>query len=148
MENIDIIDEAKYKRMIRYVNGLDGFAKEIGIKIISISKGYAKAEINLNKSHLNPGKSVHGGCIFTLADTVGGIAAWSRGNYVVTNSSNITYLNPALESKKLIAIAKEIKFGNKILVYEVDIWDDSNTLIAKVTNSYYKIQKKLDLEYK
>ncbi|MEW9078211.1 PaaI family thioesterase [Terrisporobacter glycolicus] len=145
MEKLDIIDEVNYKKMMEHRNSLAGFAKEIGIKITSISKGYAKGEIDINKSHLNPGKSVHGGCIFTLADTVGGTAAWTRGNYVVTTSSNITYLNPAIESEKLIAIAKEIKFGKKILVYEVDIWDDSERLIAKVTNSYYNIEKKLDL---
>lgn len=145
MEKLDIIDKVNYKKMIEHINSLGGFAKDIGIKMISISKGYAKGEINISKSHLNPGESVHGGCIFTLADTVGGAAAWSRGNYVVTTSSNITYLNPAIESKKLIAIAKEIKFGKKILVYDVDIWDDSDRLIAKVTNSYYNIEKKLSL---
>lgn len=142
---MDIIDEVSFKKMIEYRNSLGGFTKDMGIKILSISKGYAKASIEVNENHLNPGNSVHGGCIFTLADTVGGVAAWSRGNYVVTTSSNITYLNPALESKKLTAIAKEIKFGKTILVYDVEIWDDKERLIAKATNSYYNLGKKIDL---
>ena len=146
MEKMDVvIEDVSFKNMIQYINDLDGFAKDIGIKILSISKGYAKAEININKNHLNPGKSVHGGCIFALADTVGGVAAWSRGNYVATTSSSITYLNPALESKKLIGIAKEIKFGKKILTYDIEVWDDKDRLIAKVTNSYYNLGNKIDL---
>ena len=145
MDKIDIINETNFGKMIEHRNGLGGFASDIGIKILSISEGYAKAEINIEKKHLNPGNSVHGGCIFSLADTVGGTAAWSRGNYVVTSSSNINYLNPAIESKRLIGIAKEIKFGKKILVYDVEIWDEKDRLIAKVTNTYYNLGKKLDL---
>ena len=146
MEKMDIIiDDVSFKKRAEYINSLDGFAKDIGIKIVSISKGYAKAEININENHLNPGNAVHGGCIFALADTVGGVAAWSRGNYVATTSGNIAYLNPALETKKLIGIAKEIKFGKNILVYDIEVWDDKDRLIAKVTNSYYNLGDKLDL---
>lgn len=145
MDKLDIINETNFGKMIEHRNGLGGFASDIGIKMLSISEGYAKAEINIEKKHLNPGNSVHGGCIFSLADTVGGAAAWSRGNYVVTSSSNINYLNPAIESKRLIGIAKEIKFGKKILVYDVEIWDEKDRLIAKVTNTYYNLGKKLDL---
>lgn len=145
MDKLDIINEINFEKIIEHINGLGGFASDIGIKILSISKGYAKAEINIEKKHLNPGNSVHGGCIFSLADTVGGVAAWSRGNYVVTSSSNINYLNPAIDSKRLIGIAKEIKFGKKILIYDVEIWDEKDRLIAKVTNTYYSLGKKLDL---
>ena len=146
MEKTDIIiDDVSFKKRAEYINNLEGFAKDIGIKIVSISKGYAKAEININENHLNPGNAVHGGCIFALADTVGGVAAWSRGNYVATTSGNIVYLNPALETKKLIGIAKEIKFGKNILVYDIEVWDDKDRLIAKVTNSYYNLGSKIDL---
>ena len=145
MGKIDIIDDVNFKKIIEHANNLDRFGKNIGIKILSVSPGCAKGEININKNHLNPVNSVHGGCIFTLADSVGGVAAWSRGNHVVTTSSNITYLNPALECEKLIGIAKEIKYGKKILVYEVEVYDERDKLIAKVTNSYYNLGKKLGL---
>ena len=87
---------------------------------------------------------MHGGCIFTLADTVGGCAAWTRGSYVATASSNINYLNAAIDCKKVVAIAREMKAGKKFLVYEVDIFDDKDNLIAKVSNTYCSIKKKLD----
>ncbi|WP_455539440.1 PaaI family thioesterase [Terrisporobacter sp.] len=144
MGKFEVLSNIDFEKMIKYRNNLDGFAKEIGVKILSISKGYAKAEVDIEKKHINPGNSVHGGCIFTLADIVGGSAAWSRGNYVVTTSSNITYLNPALDCKKIIAIAREIKQGKNILVYDIDVFDENNKLIAKATNSYFNIDKKLD----
>lgn len=142
MDKLDILKEENFNKMIEDINELDGFANDIGIKILSISKGYAKAEINIYKKHLNPGNSVHGGCIFTLADSVGGLAAWSRGSYVATVSSNINYLNPAIECNKLIGTAREIKYGKKLSVYEVEIYDEKDRLIAKATNTYYNLGKK------
>lgn len=144
MEKLDT-DKSNLGEMIKVRNDLDQFSKNIGIKILSISPGTAKAEIEINESHINPGNAVHGGCIFTLADIVGGSAAWSRGNYVVTTSSNINFVNPAINCKKLIGIAKEIKYGKKICVYQVDIFDEKNRLIANATNTYFNMGKKLDL---
>ena len=90
MNKTDILDTVSFERMIKQKKtGLEGFGKEVGIKFVDISEGYAKCEIEIDERHLNPGKSVHGGCIYTLADIVGGVAAWSRGNYVVTTSGYI-----------------------------------------------------------
>lgn len=145
MNKTAALDIETFKKMVARRNNLDPFSNGIGIRMVEISEGYAKAEIIIEEKHLNPGNSVHGGCIFTLADTVGGAAAWSRGNYVATTSSNINYLNPALNTKKLVATAKEIKFGKSILVYEVEIWDEKDRLIAKATNSYYNIGRKVEV---
>lgn len=144
MEKVQLVNKIDFEKLIKYRNDLDGFSKEIGVKILDISDGYAKAEINIERKHINPGNSVHGGYIFTLADIVGGSAAWSRGNYVVTISSNITYLNPAIDSKKIIAEAKEVKWGKAILVYDIEVYDEKNRLLAKAINSYFNIGKKLN----
>lgn len=146
MDKLDIIDKAKYEKLIKYRNSTDPFGKQIGIEITSLSEGCAKGELTINKNHLNPVNSVHGGCLFTMADIIGGAAAWSRGDDVVTTSSNITYLNPALGSRKLIAVAREIKYGKKISVYDIDIYDEKDRLIAKATNSYYNLGKKIEID--
>lgn len=85
--------------------------------------------------------AVHGGCIFSLADTIGGSAAISYGNSIVTMSGNFHYLSPAAGIDKLYAIAREIKHGKKISVYDVEIRDDKGKLIAKGTFSYYDLGK-------
>ena len=78
MNKTDILETVSFERMIKQKNELEGFGKEVGVKIVDISEGYAKCEIEIDERHLNPGKSVHGGCIYTLADIVGGVAGWSR----------------------------------------------------------------------
>ena len=145
MNKTDILETVSFERMIKQKNELEGFGKEVGVKIVDISEGYAKCEIEIDERHLNPGKSVHGGCIYTLADIVGGVAAWSRGNYVVTTSGSINYLNPAIGCNKLIGIAREVKYGKTLCVYDIEILDENNRMIARVTNEYYNMDSKIKL---
>ena len=114
-----------------------GFMKEIGLKMLEICEGYAKAELVLQPMHANPIGSTHGGVIFTIADTVGGTAASSRGRMVTTVSANINYLSPAMNCEKLIGESREIKVGKNICVYEVTISDETGRDIAIATLTYY-----------
>lgn len=86
---------------------------------------------------LNPLGIVHGGCIFALADTIGGSAALTHGKNVVTLDSTIHYLSPACNTKKLIAEAKEVKYGSNIAVYEVNVFKDDGTKVAVSMQTYF-----------
>ena len=99
MKNEKIIDE----------NGMiEGFVKETGIHIVTREDGYARGYFEATDRHANPNASIHGGMLFTLADTIGGAAAESRGRTVTTVSSSINFLKPAFEGDVLTAEAIEI----------------------------------------
>lgn len=115
----------------------EGLIQLLGMKIIDISYGYCKGELPIRPKHFNPQGIVHGGCTFALADTIGGCAALTHGKNIVTVDSTIHYLAPACSTKKLIAEAKEIKYGSKIAVYEVNIFKDDDTLVATSMQSYF-----------
>lgn len=134
-----------YEKIISTRNNFDGFTMINGIKIVKVSEGYAQGEIEINKNHLNISGGVHGGCIFSLADTTAGAAVWSRGNKATTSNSNISFLRAAFGVKKLIATAKEIKYGKNLMVYDVDINDENDRLIAKASITYFNLGKKLEL---
>ncbi|MCD8039028.1 MAG: PaaI family thioesterase [Lachnospiraceae bacterium] len=114
-----------------------GFIHLLGMRITEISQGYCKGEISMKPEILNPQGIVHGGCTFALADTIGGSAALTHGKNVVTVDSTIHYLTPAYNTQKLIAEAREIKYGSRIAVYEVNIFKDNGTLVAISTQSYF-----------
>lgn len=132
-----------YEQLKHYGNNRDGFIQKCGIEITEVSKGYCKGRVPLDTSHENPMGSIHGGCIFTLADTIGGTAAISHGFNVVTINSEIHYLNPAVNTSYIYAEAIEIKYGKQISVYEVDITDDEGTLIATTHISFFNTRKKI-----
>ena len=105
------------EEIMRYRDENNHFAAFLGIRTLEMRPGYAMGEIKLQECHKNAVGSVHGGCIFALADTIGGAAAASRGTRITTISGDFHYLSAAMEgSKKLIGTAKEIKYGKKIRV--------------------------------
>lgn len=125
--------------LIQRLNKYDGFAKYIGIEIIEAANGAAKARIELEKHHGNPIGSVHGGCLFSLADTVAGVALSTTGVGCTTLSSHVVYLKAAMmdKSRILYASAKAERIGHKIAVYDVFITDDTGLDIAKMTIEYF-----------
>lgn len=120
---------------------LEGFIAMTGIKFIDAGDGYARGEVEIREEHLNPIGSVHGGMIFTLADTIGGFAAISKGRLCTTASSEIHYLNPAINVKKLAAISNELKIGKRMAVIETLIVDENERNIAKVTSTFFYLNE-------
>ncbi|MCI6737625.1 MAG: PaaI family thioesterase [Intestinibacter sp.] len=134
-----------YQKIIDFRNNSEGFTMVNGIKITKVSEGYAEGEIEITDNHLNMSKGIHGGCIFSLADSVAGSAVWSRGKKATTSNSNISFLRPTFGVKKLIAKAKEVKYGKNLLVYDVDVEDEKNRLIARATVTYFNLKEDLNL---
>ena len=99
----------------------DLFPNELGVEITKISAGHAEGELVIRPDHMNVINAVHGGVLFSLADTVCGNAAASYGIAMTTISATMNFLNPALNTEKLFAKADEIKHGRKICFYDVDI---------------------------
>lgn len=123
---------------------LDEFTKTLGVEFTKLEPGYAEACMHLSKLHINPLGSVHGGAIFTLADVVAGTAMTAKTGLVTTVDSHIHYLNPALlqNTEKLYARTRELKCGKTLAVYEVDITDDRDILIATVALTFYVMPKR------
>lgn len=121
------------------MKNLPGFIKEVGMEITELKEGYAKGKIILSEKHNNPMGTVHGGVIFSLADTIGGRAAMTYGSKVVTLSSSINYLNPAMDTEYIEAEANVVRNGKTTAVYDVMIRTAEGVDVARVTNTYYKI---------
>ena len=126
-----------YDEIRNHFYGTLGFIQLLDMRITELKEGYCKGEMPLRPEILNPLGTVHGGCTFALADTIGGSATLTHGKSVVTVDSNIHYLAPACNTEKLIAEAKEIKYGATIALYEVNVYKDDGTMVATSTQSYF-----------
>lgn len=134
-----------FEKLIIHRNEKNNFANLLGIRITKISEGYAQAEMSTNPKLLNPIGSLHGGCLFSIADTVGGAAACSHGEYVTTIDSNIHYLRAGINKKKLIATATELKRGKRVLVYNISIKDQDDVELAVGIFSFMSLGKPIEL---
>ena len=57
----------------------DAWAQEAGIELMEVSAGRAKVRMRIAGWHKNSHGTVHGGAIFTLADTAFALASNSHG---------------------------------------------------------------------
>ncbi len=133
MQDLTIIAKEQLKN-------IKGFIANNNYSVIKVEKNYCKLEGTLTETSMNHLNIAHGGYIFGLADTAAGIAAISDGRNAVTVDSNINYFKPA-KGNKLIAIAKVLKSGKTISVFEVLIYDEKEELVAKSTITYYYVEK-------
>lgn len=131
-----------YDEIRNHFYGTPGLIQLLNMKITEISEGCCKGEMPLRPEILNPLGTVHGGGTFALADTIGGCAALTHGGSVVTVDSSIHYLAPACDTEKLVAEAKEIKYGSNIAVYEVNIYKADGTIVATSIQSYFIVSEK------
>lgn len=117
------------------------FAQMLGVQISEITLGAAKGFIKISPQHMNAIHSVHGGCLFTLADIVGAAAAASYGEHITTLDCNIHYLKAGLHSTMIYADAKVIKHGKKVTVTEVSITDQDGVLLTTALLTFMSLGK-------
>jgi acyl-CoA thioesterase len=121
----------------------DMFAKHCGIELLEISKGCAKARMVITPDHLNGVGSVMGGAIFTLADFAFAAASNSHGTVAMAINVNISFVK-AVNKGSLYAQAKETSINPKLATYDVQVTDETNSLIAIFEGMVYRKEKKLE----
>ncbi|HJM97551.1 MAG TPA: PaaI family thioesterase [Acidimicrobiales bacterium] len=107
--------------------------------IQEVSEGVAVAALDIGDRHLNPNGVIHGGVIFTLADTAMGKATMSvlrEGQICASIELSVRYLRP-INKGKLIATASVIKAGKSVVHLESRVvGGDDEKLIAIVNGSF------------
>lgn len=134
---MDFCDKAAFERIRKHGHGegASGFKEWCGIQITALGPEGGAGEMTLGPQHFNPNDTVHGGALYTLADTVAGytaiawgMAATGRGEdslSVTTVTSSLNYLRPARGSK-LVCLASCRKMGKTLAVLDVSIRDDED----------------------
>ena len=102
------------------------------MRVVEVKKGYAKVEMFIDEQILNVHGFVHGGALYSLADTAAGAASFATGRDSVTLAGTINYIKPG-KGGKLIGIAQEISAGRTTGVYEIFIFNDEEVLLSRAT---------------
>ena len=129
------------------------FADLIGFIIERVEKGFSLCTLILNENHYNPYNTVHGGVLYTVADTGMGAALspfLENNQSCATIELTITYFKPVVKGTiecKSVLINK----GKTVASLESEILNDGK-LVAKAYGSFsiFKVnrgfqKKNLDL---
>lgn len=115
----------------------DTWARDAGIELVDVSPGRATVRMEVQERHRNSHGTVHGGAIFTLADTAFALASNSHGVPAAAINAHISYVTAAYEGT-LYARAEEFSLNPKIATYTVTITDSDGTRIAIFEGMVYR----------
>ena len=122
----------------------DRFCMEtVGIELIEIGPGRAKAKLEVGPEHLNGLGILQGGAIFTLADLALAAASNSHGTAAVLVNAGISYFK-GISAGTLYAEAVEESINPKLATYTIRVIDGNNDLIALMQATVYRKKERLE----
>lgn len=118
------------------------FAAKIGIEILEIRTGYVFSRVKTRKELENIYEDMHGGCLYTIADNMAGIAASTCGFYVTTVNGSIQYLRAGRNTEYIFCRAEVIKQGKTITAVHVELTDDNDMLLNTAEFTYFNLKER------
>ena len=123
-------------RVPTQVNKPHQFSYENGIMVTHAEPGLVRGELTVTENSYNPHGIVHGGALTTLADTVAGCCACSKGGSCVTANCSMEFLRPATGSK-LYCEATPKKMGRSLSVIQLVITNEKGAVVATGTYTFF-----------
>lgn len=120
----------------------DELARHLGIELVDMRLGSARAAMIVGPQHLNAHGILHGGAVFTLADFAFAAAGNSHGQIALALHVDINFLNTAPVGAKLLAEATEEYLGNRTALYHLSVTTEDGTLIAACHGMVYRKQER------
>lgn len=106
----------------------DKASQALGMEILSVSPGAATLAMRVGELMLNGHGTVHGGYIFTLADSAFAFACNSYGETTVAMQCAITFVRPGKPGARLVAEAREISRTGRSGIYDVRVSDEDGVV--------------------
>ncbi len=132
-------------KIIKEPKGFHPFAELIGLKFTKLKENYSQCILEVNEKLFNPHKVLHGGIIYTMADTGMGAATYpllKQGELCATVEIKIVYFD-SVKSGTLVCDTRVIKKRKKIAFLESEIKQEDK-LIAKALGTYSIFKPKQD----
>lgn len=133
----------KPEQIADYMLNQDEFSKWMGIKLIAVKENYCLIEMPVRKEMLNGLKTVHGGVTFAFADSALAFSSNNSGDAAVALNCVINFTTAGKEGDTFRAESKLVNETRKTAVYDINITNQEQKLVAKFTGTVYKIGKKV-----
>ncbi|MFM2268752.1 MAG: hypothetical protein RL757_2193 [Bacteroidota bacterium] len=121
----------------------DQFSRWLGLELVRVEVGDCHLRFVVRAEMLNGFSTVHGGILFSAADSAFAFACNSHGRLSVALDTSMSFAKPAREGAWLDVVATEIALGNRISVYEVKIFNESKEIIAFFKGTAFRTEKNI-----
>ncbi len=126
------------------------FCEMIGLEFTEFNLGYSKCRLNISDKLLNPHNVLHGGAIYTMADTGMGGALYGlmkENETCATVEIKINYIR-SIRTGHLVCTTRVIHKAKSVAFLESTVKDHEDQLIATATGTYYVFTPKKNINDK
>ena len=130
------------KKIVEKMINEDAFSQWLGIKVLEISDGFCKLQIQVRDEMTNGFSIAHGGISYSLADSCLAFASNSYGIQSFSLETSISHTKKVESGDILIATSKEINKTNRTALYYITITNQNKEEIAHFKGTVYRTEKK------
>jgi acyl-CoA thioesterase len=121
----------------------DNFSRWMGIVVNEYREGYCRLHYSITEEMLNGFGIVHGGIVFSGADSAFAFACNSQGILSVALDAHITFIRAARTGDVLTVEATEIHTGNKTSFYNVTTTNENREIVSVFKGTAFRTSKKI-----
>jgi acyl-CoA thioesterase len=132
------------QQVVTHMIEKDLFSQWLGISVVEIKEGYSKIQMEVRPEMINGLGIVHGGIAFSFADSAFAFACNNRNNLSVALDTSINFLKPVHVADVLTAETKEIHNGKSTGLYQVEIRNQNNIVVAIFKGTCFRTGKEVE----
>ncbi|HEY4063824.1 MAG TPA: hydroxyphenylacetyl-CoA thioesterase PaaI [Puia sp.] len=121
----------------------DHFTRWLGLQVEEVGPGSCRLQYTVKEEMLNGFSNIHGGVLFSAADSAFAFACNSHGRITVALDVSITFTRPAKAGELLTVEAKELYLGNKTSLYDIRTTNEKGELVALFKGTAYRTSKEV-----
>lgn len=121
----------------------DAFSKWLGLEDIQVELGRCSFFYTIKEEMINGLGTVHGGVLFSAADSALAFASNSIDNLSVALEVSISFTKAVRINERLKVTAEQIYSGKKTAVFDIKTWNANEELVCFFKGTVYKTGKRI-----
>lgn len=109
----------------------DNASQELGMKLLHVAPGAATLTMTVTDRMTNGHGNLHGGYMFTLADSAFAFACNTYNQMTVAQHCSVTYIAPGRLGDLLTAEAREVSRRGRSGIYDIRLTREDGTVLAE-----------------
>ena len=117
----------------------------LGIVVVEVGADFVRAEMPVDRRHIQPHGILHGGGSVVLSETLGsfcGSMAVAEGQTCVGVEVNASHLAPVRDGDRVTAECRALQLGRSIQVWQIELrrQDGTLTCVSRLTTAVRQVR--------
>lgn len=138
-------ESSKASKVVDLMYNNDPFSKWLGIERVEDGAGVSVLKMTVRKEMLNGFNVAHGGITYSLADSALAFASNGHGIQSLSIDTSISHTKKVVDGDVLTASAKELDLTKRTGIYQVEITNQNNEIVALFRGTVYRTGKEWEV---